>query len=153
VLFLLAPYFAKGKIFSSMAIITGLGLLLGLPEIAVYYGWHEVLGLSARTVMLADAAAGAPLGALSMIPLGILIAQHAPEAQRATYIALTASFMNVPLMGGKVLTEQLNKIFVVTREDFSQLGMLLCSGWGVAAICSVIGLAFLWASIKIKENH
>lgn len=152
-LFGLAAYFAKGKIFFSMAVIVGIGTLLNTPEILVYYGYHEALGISARTIMLADAAAGAPLGALSMIPLGILIARHAPAMQRATYIALTASFMNIPMMGGRVLTEWLNSRFVVTRTNFDQLGTLLLMSLGLGILMSILGLVFLWGSGRVQGDQ
>ena len=57
--------------------------IIGLPELALYYGWHETLGLSARTVALWDTAAEGPLTHISMIPMLAIIAYYAPAGNRA----------------------------------------------------------------------
>ena len=87
-----------------------------------------------------EAAAMSPLGNLAMIPLHILLAQYAPEKQRAVYIATTAAFVNLALMLGSLITKGLNSIYVVIQTDFSQLGNLLIISLIISIIWSIIGI-------------
>jgi hypothetical protein len=84
-----------------------------------------------------------PLASLSMIPLGVLVAQNAPPQQRAVYTSLTASFMNIALVGGDVITKWLNEIFIVSRTDFTQLGELMIYSLTISTLLSMVGLVVL----------
>jgi len=66
------------------------------------------------------------------------IARNAPDDLKATFFAVMASFTNLALSAGSLLTKYLNQLFVITREvtdpgtgtvttpaDYSQLGLLL----------------------------
>jgi hypothetical protein len=143
VLWLLADSITNHSIFKTMLVLTGLVTVLSLPDILVYYGLHEALGVSARTLIMADTAIIGPLGQLSMIPLGVLVARNAPENSRAIYISLTASLMNIALVGGDLITRELNKIFIVTRTDFSEMGGLLIISLTISTVLSIIGLITL----------
>jgi hypothetical protein len=139
----LADSITSSSIFKTMAILVGLVTVLSLPDILVYYGIHEILGLSAKTLILADTAMIGPIGQLSMVPLGVLIAKNAPKNARAVYISLTASLMNIALVGGDIITKKLNDIFIVTRTDFSQLGNLMVISLTISTVLSIIGLIIL----------
>ena len=143
VLWALADSITNHSIFKTMTVLVILATVLSMPNILVYYGIHEMIGISAKTLILADTAMIGPLGQLSMIPLGVLIARNAPVSTRAVYISLTASLMNIALVGGDLITKQLNKIFVVTRTDFSQLGELMIFSLAISTFLSIIGLIVL----------
>src|SRR5436309_3491881 len=84
-----------------------------------------MFGFGARTVAIVDAATASPFAQLSMIPLLTLIAYYAPAGHRATWFALMASLMNLALVAGQLQTKYLNQIFVVGRDDYSELGHVL----------------------------
>lgn len=143
VLWLLSDLISKSNIKVVMSVLVGLATILSLPTIGVYYGFHEIIGLSAKSVVLVDSTLMAPLGSLSMIPLGILIAKNAPENKRAVYISLTASFMNMALVGGDLITQKLNQVYPITRNDFSNLGSLMIVSLSISTFLSIIGLCLL----------
>lgn len=147
VLVFLASRITNYSIFKVMLVLTGFLTLLGLPSILVFY--KMTLGLSAKTVILFDAAMASPLAQLGMIPLGILVAKNAPAHARAAYISVTASLMNISLVGGDLITKYLNKIFVVSRTDFSQLGLLMIYSLAISTALSILGLVIL----KLGESR
>lgn len=147
ILWFFMDYMAKSNIPKILTYLTILATILSLPDIMVYYHIHEMIGISARHLILIDSAAATAIAELSMIPLGVVIAKSAPPEQRAIYISLTASLMNLALVFSDLLTKQLNTIFVVTREDFSQLGQLLIWSLILSTGLSILGLVVL----KINE--
>jgi hypothetical protein len=117
--------------------------VLSLPEIALYYGFHEwtqahiASFIDARFIALVDTALESPLGQVAMIPMLAWIANSAPPQLKATYFAVMAALINLALSLSQLLTKLLNHWFVVTREvknpltgevatlaDYSQLGGL-----------------------------
>ena len=148
-LMFLADLITKHSIFRTMLVLTGLITILSLPDILIFY--NLTFGLSPRTLVLVDAAMIAPLAQLSMIPLGVLIARNAPPASRAAYISLTASLMNISLVGGDVITKKLNEVFLVTRDDFTNLGELMIYSLLISTIFSIIGLVLL--KIGGRDGH
>ena len=120
------------------------GTLLSLPNIGLFYGLHEwteaTFGFGARTIAIVDAAAASPFAQLSMVPLLTLIAYYAPPAQRATWFALMASFMNLALVAGQLQTKYLNQIFVVERGAYGELGVLLIAATAIAFILPVAAI-------------
>lgn len=102
-----------------------IGTILSLPELGLYYGWHETLGLSPKLVMISDTALGSPLVHISMIPMLALIAYFAPESNRATWFAVMASLMNLAMTAGQLGTKYLNQIFVISREVLDEAGQIL----------------------------
>ncbi len=103
--------------------------VISLPEIALYYGWHETLGLSAQTVALWDTAAEGPLSHIGMIPMLAIIAFYAPAGNRATWFAVAASMMNLALTAKQLIVKYLYQIFPVERasENTSASYELLCN--------------------------
>jgi hypothetical protein len=121
------------------------GTLLSLPNVGLFYGlaeWTEAtFGFGARTIAIIDAATSSPFAQLSMIPLLTLIAYYAPPAQRATWFALMASFMNLALVAGQLQTKYLNQIFTVERGAYGELGILLIAATAAAFILPVAAIA------------
>lgn len=102
-----------------------IGTVLYLPNIGLFYGLHDWLGLSARTFAFIDTTISAPLGQLTMVPMLILTARAAPKGAEATMFAVMASLMNLALSASQLFTGYLNEAFKITRDDFSNLGLLM----------------------------
>ena len=120
--------------------------LMTMPFIGMFYGLHEWtaahLGFGARTIALIDTMADSPLGQVAMIPMLAWIAKEAPRAQKATYFAVMAAFTNLALSAGQLGTKYLNRLFVVERGRFDELGMLMM----VTMILGlVLPVAAVWA--------
>ncbi len=105
------------------------GAFLSLPNIGLAYGLHhwtqENFGFGARAIAVIDTAASSPFAQLSMIPLLTLIAFYAPPGHRATWFALMASLMNLALVARQLQTKYLNQLFVISRGEYGELGLLL----------------------------
>jgi hypothetical protein len=105
------------------------GTLMSLPYLGMFYGLHEWtaahLGFGARTIALVDTMADSPLGQVAMIPMLAWIAQEAPRESKATYFAVMAAFTNLALSASQLGTKYLNRIFVVERGRYDELGMLM----------------------------
>jgi BT1 family len=87
--------------------------------------YKSASGFGARAIAVIDTAASSPFAQLSMIPLLTLIAFYAPPGHRATWFALMASLMNVALVAGQLQTKYLNQLFVISRGEYDELGLLL----------------------------
>ena len=154
VLWLASSYIASKPLRMVMLMLVILTALFEIPNFMLYYGVHESLGISARAVALFDTVIDSPLALISMIPMLALIAYYAPAANRATWFAVAASFMNLSLTAAQLFTKYLNQIFVLTREikdeaglvitpqDYSELGWLL---WSVL----IIGFCVPFIAIKL----
>ena len=137
VLWLFSDLISSKPIRTVLLFLVVVDTLIFLPELGLYYGVHEMIGIDARTVALFDTALESPLVNVSMVPLLTLIAFYAPVGYRATWFAIGASLMNLALTAGSLFTKYLNKMFIVTREvvdeageivtsaDYSQLGYLM----------------------------
>lgn len=127
-----------GLVFVTLTLI---GTLLTMPVIAMYYGLHiwteQHFGFGAHAIALVDVALASPFEQLSMVPMLALAARYAPKGNAATWFALMASLMNLALTAANLMSKELNRIWVVTREiknaaghvvmhaDYSYLGHLL----------------------------
>ena len=113
-----------------------------LPFLGMYHGLHEWtsenLGFGARTIAIVDTMADSPLGQVAMIPMLAWIAKEAPKNQKATYFAVMAAFTNLALSASQLGTKYLNKIFIIERGQYGELGMLMIS---VAIIGLIIPVA------------
>jgi MFS family permease len=119
------------------------GTILYLPNIGLFYGLHEWLGVSARTVAFIDTTISAPLGQLTMVPMLILIAKTAPPGAEATMFAIMASLMNLALSASQLFTRYLNDLFAVSQHDYSNLGRLMITV-GVLGLLPLLALPLLW---------
>lgn len=141
-LLIASRWITRSDIATTLIIFTILDLFLNIPTLMVYY--KITLGLSAKTLLMMEAAASSPLGNLAMIPLHILLAKYAPVEQRAVYVATTAAFVNLALMAGSLITKGLNEVFIVTQKDFGQLGTLLLASLALSTLFSLIGIVLIW---------
>lgn len=127
-MWLLSDSITRQPVARVLLFLTLAGTALSLPDLMLVFGVHEwterVLGIGARTIALVDVAAKSPLDQLSMIPLLTLIAIYAPPAKRAIWFALMASFMNLALVAGQLMTRYLNEAFVVARGSYEALPAL-----------------------------
>ncbi len=161
ILWLIADYIASKPVKTVLLLLIVIGALFDLPNLALYYGLHESLGVSARAIALFDTVVESPLLHISMIPMLALIAYYAPAGSRATWFAVSASFMNLALSAGSIFTKYLNQIFVVTREtkneagdvltpqDYSELGMLL---WSAILISLFIPLIVVMTCLREPKS-
>jgi len=154
----LRPLMASKSISYIVVMLTLASGLLSLPNIGLYYGIQEWTApltggiVDARFIALIDTAIESPLGQIAMIPMLTWIARNAPDALKATFFAVMASFTNLALSASSLFTEYLNRIFLVTREvrqdgavtvpaDYAQLGWLLIA---VAMISLLAPLLTVW---------
>ena len=117
--------------------------ILYLPNIGLFYGLHEWLGISARTLAFIDTTISAPLAQLTMVPMLVLIAKTAPAGGEATMFAIMASLMNLALSASQLFTQYLNTAFAVTQQDYSNLGRLMIVV-GVVGLLPLLALPLLW---------
>jgi hypothetical protein len=161
-MFIFRRFMAEHSIMYVVGALTIFGTLLSAPTVGLYYGMHHwTAGMTggmvdARTIVIINTALESPLGQIAMIPMLAWIANSAPDALKATYFAVMASFTNLALSASQLGTKYLNSIFVVTREvrdaagtvtvpaDYSQLGMLLL-------VVIAIGFAAPMAAILIAK--
>jgi BT1 family len=118
------------------------GGILYLPSVGLFYGLHEWLGISARTLAFIDTTISAPLAQLAMVPMLILIAKSAPPGAEATMFAIMASLMNLALSASQLFTEYLNEAFAVTQADYSGLGRLMITV-GLIGLVPLLALPLL----------
>jgi hypothetical protein len=143
-LFVFRRFMAEQPIATIVALLTIVGTVLSLPTLGMYYGLHEWTArltggvVDARFIALIDTALESPLGQIAMVPMLAWIAHSAPSHLKATFFAVMASFTNLSMALGQLLTKYLNGIYTVTREvrdpatgavtlpaDYSELGQLL----------------------------
>lgn len=142
-----SSYIASQPIRAVLLLLIIIGAVFEIPNLMLYYGIHESLGVSARTIALFDTVMESPLAHISMIPMLAVIAYYAPAGKRATWFAVAASMMNLALTASQLGSKYLNKLFIVTREikddaglvvtpqDYSELGGLL---WCVILISLIV---------------
>jgi hypothetical protein len=123
----------------TLAWVVVAGTILYLPNIGLFYGLHEWLGISARTLAFIDTTISAPLGQLTMVPMLVLIAKTAPRGAEATMFAIMASLMNLALSASQLFTRYLNDVFAITQQDYSNLGRLMIT----VAVIGLLPLAAL----------
>ena len=155
VLWFLSGAIARRPIRTILLLLVGLEFLVGIPELALYYKVHELVGLQARTVALFDTTIESPLVGVSVVPILGVIAYYAPLGSRGTWFAVTASLLNLALAAGYLLSNYLNRLFIVSRAvystdghiitaaDYSQLGNLLIARLAAFALLSGTALLLL----------
>jgi MFS family permease len=124
------------------------GTILSAPNIGLFYGLHQWLGVSAHSIALVDTTITAPLSQLTMVPLLALIARTAPAGAEATVFAIMSSLMNLALSASELFTGYLNDGFGVTQHDYGNLGRLMLT---VAALGLVPLLAL--PLLRREEPH
>jgi hypothetical protein len=125
----LSGFIARSKITSVLLWLTVISTALALPSLVlVFEGAMSAVtaatGLGPKSVAIIDTAVQSPIVQLGMIPMLALIAINAPAKSRAIWFALMASFMNVALTAGDLMTKYMNMIFVVERGKYEALPAL-----------------------------
>ena len=151
VLWLLAKNIATQPVRTVLFALIITGGLLSLPELLIYYGWHETVGWSPRWVLFFDSALGNPLVHISMIPVLATIAFYAPVNHRGMWFALASSAMNLALAVGSLGTKYLNQLWPVTAGspaesiagDYQYLGVLMISSLLIGFILPMLAIFFL----------
>ena len=127
-----------------------------LPFIGMFYGLHDwtraIFGFGARTIAVIDTMADSPLGQVAMVPMLAWIAREAPKNQKATYFAVLAAFTNLALSASNLATEYINKIFVIERGQYDELGMLMITVTILSLILPVLTV-FVCNRILLHSNH
>jgi hypothetical protein len=123
--------------------VTVAGTILYLPNIGLFYGLHEWLGISARSLAFIDTTISAPLNQLMMVPMLVLIAKAAPKGGEATMFAIMASVMNLALSASQLFTRYVNETYAVTQQDYSNLGRLMITV-GAIGLVPLLALPLLW---------
>jgi MFS family permease len=122
------------------------GALMMTPFIGMFYGLHEwtraTLGFGAHTIALIDTMADSPMAQVAMIPMLAWIAKEAPRNQKATYFAVMAAFTNLALSASQLGTKYLNRLFVVDRGHYGELGPLMI-------IATLIGLVLPITAVMV----
>jgi hypothetical protein len=122
------------------------GTVMTLPFLGMFYGLHEWtaahFGFGARTIALIDTMADSPLGQVAMIPMLAWIAKEAPRNQKATYFAVMVAFTNLALSASQLGTKYLNRLFVVERGRYDELGVLMIVTMAIGLVLPVLAV---WA--------
>jgi MFS family permease len=126
---LLAGIISRTRVTSVLLMLTVISTVLALPGLLlIFEGAMKAVtaatGIGPRSVAMVDTAAQSPIMNLSMIPMLALIAVNAPPKWRALWFSLMASFMNVALSAGDLMTKYMNMIFVIDRGKYEQLPAL-----------------------------
>jgi len=170
-MFLFRRYMAEHSISEVMKFLTITLTILSLPNIAMYYGFHEWTAahtggmVNARFIALIDTALESPLGQVAMIPMLAWIAHSAPSHLKATFFAVMAAFVNLALSFGQLSTKYLNQIFTVTREvkdkttgvvitpaDYSELGILLIIAVFIGLVLPLLAIYIVNRTLLSARN-
>jgi MFS family permease len=131
--------------------------VMTLPFLGMFYGlaeWTErVLGFGARTIALIDTMADSPLGQVAMIPMLAWIAREAPRDQKATYFAVMAAFTNLALSAASLGTSYLNRVFVVERGNYTELGHLMITALAIGLIAPIATVAWVNRRFRPPQAH
>ena len=118
-----------------------------MPFIGMYYGLHEwteaTFGFGARTIAMIVTMADSPLGQVAMIPMLAWIAKEAPKNQKATYFAVMAAFTNLALSASQLGPQYLNKLFVIDRGRYDELGGLMVTVALITLILPILTVVLL----------
>jgi hypothetical protein len=128
------------------------GTILYLPNIGLFYGLQDWLGISARSLALIDTTISAPLNQLAMVPMLVLIAKTAPPGGEATMFAIMASLMNLALSASQLFTRYLNEGFAVSQHDYGNLGRLMVTV-GAIGLVPLLALPLLWREERGGPRH
>lgn len=141
-LFALRGWMSRRPIPYLVVFLSVYSTIMMLPFIGMYHGLHEwtqaTFGFGARTIAIVDTMADSPLGQVVMVPMLAWIAREAPTKQKATYFAVMAAFTNLALSASNLFTSYFNKIFVIERGDYSELGALMIAAMATALILPVM---------------
>ncbi|MFV9876027.1 MAG: hypothetical protein AB8U25_06280 [Rickettsiales endosymbiont of Dermacentor nuttalli] len=125
----LSGYLLKKDISVIILVLTLINAILFLPYIGMAYGLHDWtfkhFGFGARTIAIVDTFIDGPFTIIIMVPILALSTLYAPKYNKPTWFAITACWLNLALSGGTLIGKYLNKIFVIERGEYNQVGNLL----------------------------
>jgi len=146
-MFVLRGWMARRPIPYLVVFLSVYGAVMMMPFIGMYYGLHEwtevTFGFGARTIAIVDTVAESPLGQVAMIPMLAWIAKEAPQHQKATYFAVMAAFTNLALSASQLGTKYLNKVFVIERGRYDELGALMITVCLTTLIIPILSVVIL----------
>jgi hypothetical protein len=146
-MFALRGFMARNSIATIVVALSVAAALLSLPSIGMFYGLHEWSAahtggvVNARLIMLFNTALESPLGQIAMIPMLAWIANSAPAKLKATYFAVMASFSNLALAASQLGTVYLNRVFVIKRGDYGELGELMITAAVLTLLVPLVAVA------------
>jgi hypothetical protein len=130
--------------------------LMTLPFIGMYYGLHtwteETFGFGARAIAIIDTMADSPLGQVAMIPMLAWIAREAPSDQKATYFAIMAAFTNLALSAASLGTNYMNRLFIVERGRYAELGGLMTTVTLIGLVVPILTVVAVNAWSRGRDN-
>jgi len=148
-MFALRDWMSRRPIPYLVVFLSVYGTVMMMPFVGMFYGLHvwteKVFGFGAHAIALIDTMADSPLGQVAMVPMLAWIAREAPENQKATYFAVMAAFTNLALSAASLGTSYMNKIFVVGRGSYGELGSLMIT-------VSLVGLVVPIAAVLIVNR-
>ena len=156
-LFALRGWMSRRPITYLVVFLSVYNAVMMLPFIGMYHGlhhWTEAhLGIGARTIAIIDTMADSPLGQVVMVPMLAWIAREAPTDQKATYFAVMAAFTNLALSAANLGTKYLNRIFVVERGKYDELGGLMVTAaiTGLILPPTTVLLVNLWKRLSAAD--
>jgi hypothetical protein len=140
-----------------VAFLAVYGTVMSLPYVAMFYGFHEwtaaTFGFGARTIAIIDTMADSPMGQVAMIPMLAWIAREAPRHQKATYFAVMAAFTNLALSASSLATKYVNKIFVIERGRYDELGSLLICVVLVSLVLPILTVAGFYRVQRKRQKR
>ncbi len=154
-MFALRGFMARHSIATIVVVLSLVAATLSLPTIGMFYGLHEWTArhtgglVDARAIMMLNTALESPLGQIAMIPMLAWVANSAPANLKATYFAVMASFSNLALAASQLGTVYLNRIFVVKRGDYAELGELLITAAILTLLLPLAAVALVRA-LRLK---
>jgi len=156
-MFVLRGWMARRPIPYLVVFLSLYSAVMMLPFIGMFYGLHEwteaVLGFGARTIAIVDTMADSPLGQVAMIPMLAWIAKEAPKNQKATYFAVMAAFTNLALSASQLGTKYLNRIFLIERGRYDELGVLMITVALISLIVPIVTVVLLNPSRTGKTGN
>lgn len=145
-LWFLSDMITRQALKTAMLWVIVLETLLFLPDLMLYHGVHEQIGVSAQFLALFDTAAVSPLSNIAMVLMLSIIAFYAPVGNRGTWFALAASFMNLALTAADMISKYLNKAFVVTRQVTDEAGVVTVAA-DYTLLGTLIVICMLWTFV------
>lgn len=155
-MFIFRRFMAERSISFLMVFLSVLSGVLALPFIGMFYGLHawtvNMTGgiVDAHFIAIIDTAIESPFGQIAMIPMLAWIAKSAPTEYKATFFAVMASFTNLALSLSQLGTKYLNQIFTVTRQDYSELGVMMILTTALGVVLPIVTVCVIKA-LRIKS--
>ncbi|MFH0891712.1 MAG: hypothetical protein V1867_02935 [Candidatus Falkowbacteria bacterium] len=156
-MFALRGWMARRPVPYLVVFLSVYSTVMFLPFIGMYYGLHEwtekIFGFGAKGIAIIDTMADSPMGQVAMIPMLAWIAKEAPRDKKATYFAVMAAFTNLALSLSQLLTVYLNKIFVVERGVYGELGALMIVVAGLALFIPLLAVYLFNPKYHLVLRH